>query len=381
MVQSTSQSPRPQRQERLRRILVSMAFTIGLFAVGFLSGGWIARLIPNDADVQISLPLLLLIAIGGLFSVIVVHELGHVLGGRLVGFRFRLLIVGPFKIDRIDTRLRLGWNRSVALAGGIAAASPTDDRDLIRRMLVYVAGGPAMSLIFGATALLLQPFTDGTLAFVLSMVGLASLAIALVTLIPMRSDGFSSDGARIRMLLRGGPEAERWCAVALLANDLFVRRPRDLPPALIERALSLPDNSPDHLSSVFVAFSWALDSGNTAQAERYLEDMLANLATFNSALRPSVLIEAAYFTAQHRNDAVGARDFLTQARGGLVEAHTRARAEAAVLLAEGRRSEARSIAADGLARLRRAAAGPASLAEADILEAILRTTDGENPDR
>lgn len=380
MVQSTPQSPRPQ-PKRATRMLGSLLFTLGLFVVGFLSGGWLARITDTGVDVSLSLPWLIVIGVVGMFLVLLAHELGHVIGGRLVGFQFRLLIVGPLKIDRVEERFRIGFNRSLALAGGLAASTPVDDRNLARRMLIYTAGGPAMSLVFGATALLLQMFADGTLAFGLNLMGLTSLAIALVTLIPMRSDGFASDGARILMLLRGGPAAERWCAAAALANDLFGRRPRDLSPELIERSLALTDGSADYLGSVFLAYSWALDRGDLATAGAYLDIMTANLDSFNSALRPSVLIEAAYFTAMHRADAVTARALLTKARGGLVEGHTRARAEAAVLLAEGRPAEAHTVAANGLARLRRLTTGPASLAEAEMLEAIVRTSDGEDPDR
>ena len=122
MVQSTSQPPRSPWSERLRRIVTSVIVTAGLFGLGFLSGGLIARLTLFDSDADVSLPLLLFIAIGGMFSVILTHELGHLVGGRLVGFQIRLLVVGPLKIDRIDQRLRISLNRSHAHAGGVAAA-------------------------------------------------------------------------------------------------------------------------------------------------------------------------------------------------------------------------------------------------------------------
>lgn len=380
MVQSTPQPQQPRWMQTARRRLVSLIIGMGLFALGFFTGSWIAGVTRSDASAPIGLPLLIVIAGLSVFGVILAHELGHVLGGRLAGFRFRLLIVGPLKIDRNGARLRIGLNRSLALAGGLAAASPADDRDLRRRMLIYVAGGPATSLLLGAGALLVRPLLSGVPALTLSLIGFASLMIALVTLIPMRAGGFSSDGARILMLLRGGPEAERWCAVAILANDLFATRPRDLAPALIERSLALADNTPDHLSSVFVAYGWALDRGDIPAAEGYLETMLANLSAFNSALRPSVLIEAAYFTARHHTDAAAARALLDQAHGGLVEPYTRARAEAAVLLAEGRPAEAQTLAAQGLRQARRVA-GAATQVDIDLLEAIVRASDGKDSDR
>jgi hypothetical protein len=131
---------------------------------------------------------------------------------------------------------------------------------------------------------------------------------------------------------------------------------------------------------VFVAYGWALDRGDIPAAEGYLETLLANLSAFNSALRPSVLIEAAYFTARHRNDAAAARALLEQARGGLVEPYTRARAEAAVLLAEGRPAEAQTLAAQGLHRARQAV-GAATQIDIELLEAIVRASNGKDSDR
>ena len=49
---------------------------------------------------------------------ILVHELGHVAGGKLAGFRFLLLLVGPLKLQRTPEGFRFGLNRSANVAGG-----------------------------------------------------------------------------------------------------------------------------------------------------------------------------------------------------------------------------------------------------------------------
>jgi hypothetical protein len=363
-------------------VLVNIVFTGLLFGVGLLAGYWIAQITGADqlASDPVGLPTVLFSLIGGIFAVILLHELGHVLGGRLVGFRFRLLIVGPLKVDRLGDRLRIGFNRSIALAGGVAASSPDDDQNLRQRMIAYVAGGPLTSLVTGLLFLLIGQFTTGALAFAASLAGFMSLGIAVVTLMPMRSGGFASDGARLLMLVRGTPEAERWCAISSLANALFSQRAGDLPASLVERALANPDtNSADYLAGVFIAYSWALDRGDLVAAEQHLNTMITHLENFNSAMRPSVLIEAAYFTAAHHHDAAQAREWLSRARGGIVEPFTRARAEAAVLLAEGRFAEAHTQASAGLQHLQRSHPGASGAADRDLLEALLRAAHDQTP--
>lgn len=78
--------------------------------------------------------------------------------------------------------------------------------ELRRRIAWCVAGGPAMSLLMGGA---------GLAADVLSPAGALADAF-LATAIPMRTGSFYSDEARLLMLLRGTPDAERWAAVSAI---------------------------------------------------------------------------------------------------------------------------------------------------------------------
>lgn len=85
--------------------------------------------------------------------VLVVHEGGHLLGGRFVRFRFHLFVVGPLMVVRTAEGIRARLNTNLSLYGGLAASVPTAFHDLNRRMAVMVAGGPAASLMSGAVAI------------------------------------------------------------------------------------------------------------------------------------------------------------------------------------------------------------------------------------
>lgn len=173
--------------------------------------------------------------------VLLVHECGHLLGGRLVGFRFLLLIVGPLKLVREQHGIQASFNRSPGMWGGLAGSVPPNDHDLRRRMVVMAAGGPLASLVL---ALLTGSLAWGvshqtacppactssstTLVWLLLLFTSAtSFLIFLVTSTPSRFGGFVSDGARLLMLRHGGPAAERLCAVvAVQAAALAGQRPR-----------------------------------------------------------------------------------------------------------------------------------------------------------
>ncbi|HEX7241865.1 MAG TPA: hypothetical protein VF263_16405 [Longimicrobiaceae bacterium] len=278
---------------RGRRRLSGAATFLASVAVGGAAGVLIARSVERglprlelDGGEKALLVLLLLVI---LLAVIAVHEVGHLLGGRIAGFRALLLVVGPLRVERSEVGTRVGLNRSLGLAGGLAVSVPRDTRDLRRRTLLLVAGGPAASLLAGAAAYAARsglglgslPAGAGAGAgTTLASVGLLafavfSAAIGVATLIPGRTSGFYTDGARILRLLRGGPDTEREVAIlALTGLSMGGRRPREWDPALVERANALPDDTPFGVAGRMMAHSAALDRGDVAAARRHLEEAL-----------------------------------------------------------------------------------------------------------
>ncbi|MBD0321669.1 MAG: hypothetical protein ICV87_15140, partial [Gemmatimonadetes bacterium] len=90
-----------------------------------------------------------------------VHELGHLLGGMAVGFRPLLFMVGPLRVERTGERVRTSFTFRNAMFGGLAACVPMDTRDLRRRTLWLIAGGPLASLAGGALFLAARPLAAG----------------------------------------------------------------------------------------------------------------------------------------------------------------------------------------------------------------------------
>ena len=334
-------------------------------------------------------------SIWGIWLSIAVHEAGHLLGARMVGFQWLTYVVGPLKIRRTRGGPRVEVNdRWLPL--GMAVSLPRDHRNLRRRITVMLAGGPGANLIlmliagFGAYLLidsfpsrearrewLLDPAAQLSFMLVLQIAG-QSMVQGLFNLIPIKEKGLLSDGARILMLLRGGKIADRWCALwATYAGSAAGRRPRDWDPALMQQATSVPDGSVDDAGSSMLAYAWALDRGDLEAAGEFL--VRAREAVVKvPILGPPTAAEAAFFAARYRGDVAAARALLTDAHGGILEEHARLRAEAATLLAEGDAAGAQERARRALHDLENASSTTPGSAEAyaDWLNEIIREAQG-----
>ncbi|MCU0649762.1 MAG: M50 family metallopeptidase, partial [Gemmatimonadaceae bacterium] len=216
MNRSVSTAPRSSRWRSVAEVL---PYAIGGGVVGALAVSVGERFGGSMPSLHLSTSqsaLLLMVSCMALIGTIVVHELGHLLGGRLVGFRAFLLIVGPLRLERSASGWRFAMNRSIALAGGLAGTAPTDTHRVRQRMAVVIAGGPLSSLITGVLALawclslrpsefdIATPFGRVLFAASLAAYGFGSVGIGLLTLIPGRTAGFRTDGAQLLTFLRGG---------------------------------------------------------------------------------------------------------------------------------------------------------------------------------
>jgi hypothetical protein len=236
-----------------------------------------------------AMAVIVLASILAFFLSLAAHEAGHLLGGRLAGFRFALYAAGPIRVRRSPSGLRFEINDRWSLAG-FAFSVPVHLRNLQRGMVWFVAGGPVANLLLAAivAGISLAPtlaapsretgraFLGGFLSLGLSVfvfqAGFTSFVLGVVTLVPLRKDDFFTDGARLLMLLRGGAQAERWSALwTLFAASAGGQRPRDWDRGLIDRATQLADGSLDDGGACQLAHLWALDRGDGEAAEGFLD--------------------------------------------------------------------------------------------------------------
>ncbi len=383
--------PTPAAVPLMRRSLLGMGLAVVLGAMFGYFGIQVGRqltelksLVPAERVLLVLwLPLTWLITVAW-------HECGHLLGGRWVGGRFLLLVIGPFKWVRTVSGVRFGLNRSLNASGGLAASLPSDDRDLRRRMAVMVAGGPGASLVLmlamAAVAMAIGPQAWPLGRGMALALGAMSGLIFVVTIIPTQMGGLKSDGLRIYTLLRGGPAAEREAALlSLTIASLGGVRPADYDPVKLAAA-TLPDDGSVHaLYGHFSAFHRHADRREYAEAQSRLDRVMAGEVELPSFMREMARAEYAWLLAMAAVEGVGdrealaraARSWLTSTGAVAFDPATRHRAEAAVLLAEGRRTEAAAAARAGILAVETRSMTPVrNRFAAEVLADLVRRAEG-----
>lgn len=348
---------------------------IGVFFVlGILAGMVLFRV---GVELPSTLPplQLLLLLIVGLWFVTLWHELGHALAARLVNWRLLTIAAGPLALRQTPKGLRLARNPLNRAWGGFVYAIPRDDRQLRLRRFVMVAGGPVASLLLAllAAAGLVASDGAGVWPVVASQVALMSLAIGVLTLVPHRSGGLTSDGGQMWQLLRGGPGVEQRLATQLLLTALVGGvRPRDLDETLVARALAATD-PPDATTAHYLAYWREMDRGNITAAASHLDYALNHRAATTPVAQAAFAAEAAYLTARHDltpdAPATAAAWLKLATLRGLADSNYR-RAQAAVHLAHGRTVEALAAAEDAIRLLGQAIDAGGAAAEREWLAAL-----------
>jgi hypothetical protein len=282
---------------------------------------------------------------------VIVHELGHIVVGYLVGLRIARVHLGPLEIrDYARPHVRLGWS----LQAGVVLV-PFDRGAALEplrwALIASTAAGPLIGLVSGAAVIALDGglrFNDpGSLA---QPIGQVSLILGLLNMLPIRSGEQLADGRRMfSLLLRNRESGQILAATLMMTEALSGRRPRDWDPALLQAM----ERMPGEVFARLCLYEAAIDRGEIEEGGRQLDAAVALRKEKWTSADASLFLEAAYYAARHRGDARAARALLGLADGGGVVDYMRARAEAAVLCAEGRALEGRQRAVAGLEALHR----------------------------
>jgi hypothetical protein len=249
---------------------------------------------------------------------VVVHEVGHLLAGWIVGFRFSSISLGPLSLKIEYGKLKLRLVRTIP-AAGYAGMHIDRVRRLLRRLLVFTVAGPLANLLSAAgAALLTEIFLSASRSWLYfpSQIFLGiSLIIGFSNLVPFRLGMLYTDGARIAMLLSSRPRSRRWiCTMALANQSQKGARSRRLRQTWVQAASSLPDGSIDDFAGNWIAYLSANDRKIAPVAALHLERCLALMNLLGPTTQDLATLEAAVFTAWFRKDAVTAQKWLQQVR-------------------------------------------------------------------
>ena len=188
-----------------------------------------------------SLALLIAIYAGtiiGIFLNVILHELGHLVGGLQTGHRFLAMCIFSITIVKENGRLRLKRYRVPGVGGG-CILTPPDMKDGTFSFKLCVSGGFIMNFLIGTICLMLFYYlADITYlwANVFLLIGIFGVYMGIMNLIPFNifvpSDGYLlfNMGKPENMAMRHG----FWSGSNAQRMDAEGVRPRDIPAELYD---------------------------------------------------------------------------------------------------------------------------------------------------
>lgn len=237
---------------------------------------------------------------------VLIHELGHLVGGLLVGEQFSYIRVSVLQIDRSG---EVSWHWRVGAAWSGATSTLPLARSALRwRLLASTAAGPAANLLFGLLVLRLMPQQDSFIAGACQMFVAGAFFVGFTNLLPLQRRGQMLDGMRLWILLFGRGRRERLISMLNLVADVGQGKAvTSLDDYSLERWASVNDGTVAHVIANWAGFTNAKDPES---AGRYLETCLAASSAIDPNFRNELILEAAKYQALRRNRLDLAREWL-----------------------------------------------------------------------
>lgn len=344
---STRMKTGPSRPVSMLKVVITVAvcsaILLTLFALTVHDAGGFERLLLERRTHGAILGWFLLLSLAITPIVILIHELGHVLAGAVVGLRFQFVQVGPVALVRERESLRLRWNQPLPDdVLGFQSSIPEGEQVRVANVVAHAAGGVVLNLVTvalaGVVAAAVGPGRTAGGVALLDAVKVAAVlsALGVLNLVPFRTPrGRLTDGALMVYYMRRGEQA---LSSFLQASKRHARglRPREWDVDAVELGKWADSDRVMGPRLLLTALEVALDQGDRLLAREFL-------ARTGKAKEP--LVQAEFTLQEVLLDALDghtsrARERLNAAGTHPWNADYSALAEAAVLIGEDKSREA-----------------------------------------
>jgi hypothetical protein len=285
-----------------------------IFAVGFAAYywwlGWLrAEGIPISQSFWYRNVTAVLVAL----IITILHELGHTATGLALSMKLRAFLVGPFQWRIRDGKWEFQFKpKEILSAGGATGVVPATADFPRRSYLCMVAAGPFATLLTGTFALWIAFAAGGDSLLqgqgLVALFGAWSLVLGTMNLLPFRTKGNYSDGAKIYQLLSDGPWGDFHRVVAVVGSSLVTPlRPRNYDIQTISRAAHSITQGTQGLLLRLYAHFYYLDHGSISEAGEALREAEAIYQQSASDIPVELYTVFVFGNAYVRRDAAAAR--------------------------------------------------------------------------
>ncbi len=333
-------------------IITGVAFLITMTMMG-KSPEEIAGILSEAdfADIAKSCAMSVAVFIVTMMPQFAIHEVGHLIGGLLTGYRLVSFRIGSTALTRHGGRFSLR-SYNLAYRGVQCIMAPPDTTPETMPYVIYNAGGiiaNAVTAIAATAALLQYSHIPSLIFYLLLFTAITGFILTVSSSIPKKSNGNNNDAYTImlfhRNILSRKLFADQMHIKAMLINGT---RPKDIPENLFEIPSPTDYFDDTHVSAVIMAASRKLDTGDTAKAHAILREAESHRDEIRSFLVMDIESELLY-TSLVLGDIAGARLLYTPIlkmyiTGHSLEMSSKSRTLCAVaMLMDGDEAEARRI--------------------------------------
>lgn len=280
-----------------------------------------------------------LLLVPALYVGIAVHELGHLVAGRLVGLEAGGISVGAFVFAKSGSKWVVQFDRRRWISGFFKPLTSNPDFHL-SRFACMVAGGPVASLVLTVVCRIVSVRYDSGAWDWVGTLFWASLLLLILSGAPYSSGLNKSDGGRLWQIVRHSQQARRWAAVlGVQSEEAKGLRPHEWNLQLFNQILDVGPSASEFLYCQLLAYYRRLDESREADALEHLERALASSARVGKPLRHVLFLEAASASAIIRKCPTQARSWFERACK-LRKPESTDVVEAGIAMCEGRYEEA-----------------------------------------
>lgn len=280
-----------------------ISFTVMMAVIIAIS--WLNIDISREDSKPYDFPIILLFMFIGIFINTNLHEFGHFVTGKALGYRILSYRVGVFAWNYENGRYKFSLMRTKGY-GGLCAFVPPDRQTKLNTSLMYLAGC-VVNIISGIIFIFIGSLlTSYFLSIFFIIVGGVGIFLGITNLIPLEMMSMSTDGKIVFGILFNRPYAKALMKKQMLLSQLTLGiRPRDI-------QLEFDDDSYNDPYMIILEYFKALDYYDLESMNRLAQLMEDNLDLVSGFALPGYYNEI-IFVASINNDALKAKTFYDKA--------------------------------------------------------------------
>jgi tetratricopeptide (TPR) repeat protein len=271
--------------ENKKRSKTSVITFIFLMLIGAMFGLLIGMLIINKSAPIWWIAACIFISF---FIVINIHEFGHFIVGKSLGYKlisYRIII---FSFDNVNGKMKLSIKRNKGY-GGLCAMMPYDDS--LSKMAWYIAGGIILNFVTGILFLAIYMFAPDLNSYASSffmIFGVISLFLFLMNAIPLTKNNVLTDGTFLYNIILKKPYAKTLANLIKSQTALATgTRPRELD-------MSLGTNDEFNLTLYLYKYFKAVDIDDKDSVKNIIARLENNIHTANAVNMPPICYEICF---------------------------------------------------------------------------------------